>query len=106
MERLFYDKKVLEFANKLPRLALKLEVELDNRYLHYHNDICPSCLGNFKLSHDRTVKGIGGFSAVILTKEYKKLIPYVICKDCSSSPAINKANQIEDYIINVLKLEK
>lgn len=106
MERLFYDKKVAQFTTQMPMLALKLGIELDNRYLHYHNDICPSCLGKLKLSHDRTVRGVGGFSTAILTNEYKKLIPYVICKSCSLRQSKEKANQIEDYIIDVLKLEK
>ena len=106
MERLFYDKKVFNFTNKMSMLALKTEMDLDNLYLHYHNDICPSCLGKFKLSHDRTIKGVGGFALVIMTKGYNKLIPYVICKNCSSPPSRDKSNQIEDYIIDVLKLEK
>lgn len=106
MERLFYDKKVLEFTTQMTMFASKQGLELDNRYLHYHNDICPDCLSKFKLSHNRTVRGTGGFSAVVLTKEYKKVIPYVICKTCSSAPSIDKAKKIEDYIIDVLQLEK
>ena len=106
MERLFYDKKVAQFTTQMPTLASKLGIELDNRYLHYHNDICPSCLGKFQLSHDRTVRGVGAFATAILTNEYKKLIPYVICKPCSLRQSKDKATQIEDYIIDVLQLEK
>lgn len=108
MERLFYDKKVLAFTQKAPRMALKLEMELDNRFLHHHNHICPSCLNKFKLSHDRTVKGVGAYAVLVLTNEYNKIIPYVICKSCSptSTKDKDKANQIEAYIIDVLQLDK
>lgn len=106
MKRLFYDKKVSDFTKQLSLLALRMEMELDNLYLNYYNDTCPSCLGKFKLSHDRTIKGIGGFWAAVLTDEYNKLIPYVICKNCSSPPSRDKSNQIEDYIIDVLQLDK
>jgi len=106
MERLFYDKKVSQFTTQMPMLASKLGIELDNRYLHYHNDICPNCLGKFKLSHDRTVRGIGAFATAILTNEYKKLIPYVICKACSSRRSKDQELRIENYIIDLLQLKK
>ena len=106
MQRLFYDKKVLEFTKKMPTLASEMGLELDNRYLHYHNDVCPTCLGKFKLSHDRTVRGVGAFVTAVLTNEHKKLIPYVICKNCSSHPSKEQATKTENYIIDLLQLEK
>lgn len=107
MERLFYDKKILEFINKMPDMADKIGVDLDTRYLYYHNDICPKCLNQFKLSHDRTVRGVGAFATSVLTNELKKLIPYVVCKQCAKR--VNNKEQMtltEDYLIETLKLEE
>ena len=80
MEKLIYEKKVTKIKEQIEKKYLEQGITCDNRYLDYHNTICPRCGNNIK-TYRGEVKGIASVSS-FLVLEQNKAVLYGLCKDC------------------------